>query len=304
MKDQDFKQEILIIQRHIVQNDNDEDFLFRTWGHFMKIAWCITGAGHFLRESFDIIHEIKLKNPDTKVTTFLSKAAEEVIRMYGLDKSLSNISNGNYLEECFYEREQGSSFPKAGRMLLRKYDALIVTPTTSNTTAKLAYGIADTLVTNAVALAVKGSLPVYIVPVDIEGYIESKMPYFIDREICMKCEICPPIKQCPESAITTQIDLLMCNGCGFCVKSCSYGAIKGGLAKIKVRDVDSRNVRILEELEGITIVDHPGKIIDFVEEMQILKYLTNNSSENKVNRGKNLVPDKKGSDIDRFNNTG
>jgi hypothetical protein len=38
--------------------------------------------------------------------------------------------------------------------------------------------------------------------------------------------------------------------------------------------------------------------------MQILKYLTNNSSENKVYRGKNLVPDKKGSDIDRFNNTG
>jgi hypothetical protein len=38
--------------------------------------------------------------------------------------------------------------------------------------------------------------------------------------------------------------------------------------------------------------------------MQILKYLTNNSGENKVNRGKNLVPDKKGSDINRFNDTG
>jgi dihydromethanopterin reductase (acceptor) len=235
-------------------------------GDYVKIAWCITGAGHFLLESFDVIQKIKEKNPDTKVTTFISKAAEEVIRMYGLDKSLSNISNGNYLEECFFEREQGSSFPKAGRMLLKKYDALIVTPATSNTTAKLAYGIADTLVTNAVAQAVKGSVPAYIVPVDIEGHIESKMPYFIDREICMKCEICPPIKQCPDRAITTQIDLLRCNGCGLCVKSCSYGAIRGGMAKIKVRDIDSRNVRILGGLEGITIVDHPGKIIDVVEE--------------------------------------
>jgi len=232
----------------------------------MKIGWCITGAGHFLRESFDVIRKIKEKNPDTKVTTFLSKAGEEVVRMYGLDKLLLKISNGNYLEECFYEREQGSSFPKAGRMLLKKYDALLVTPATSNTTAKLAYGIADTLVTNVVAQAVKGSVPVYILPVDIEGHIESKMPYFIDREICMKCEICPPVKQCPNHAITDQIDLLMCNGCGICAKLCSYGAIRGGVAKIKVRDIDSRNVRILRQLEGITIIDHPGKIIDVVEE--------------------------------------
>jgi dihydromethanopterin reductase (acceptor) len=232
----------------------------------MKIAWCITGAGHLLRESFDVIQEIKEKKPNTKVTTFLSKAAEEVVRMYGLDRSLLNISNGDYLEECFYEREQGSSFPKAGRMLLKKYDVLIVSPATSNTTAKLAYGIADTLVTNAVAQAVKGSVPVYIVPVDIEGHIESRMPYFIDREICMKCEICPPGKQCPDHAITAQIDLFKCNGCGLCVKSCSYGAIMGGLVKLKVRDIDSKNVGILGVLEGITIVDHPGKIIDVIEE--------------------------------------
>jgi dihydromethanopterin reductase (acceptor) len=266
MKYQDFKQEILIIQKHIVQNDIDDDLLFCNRGNCMKIAWCITGAGHFLRESFDVIQKIKEKKPNTKVTTFLSKAAEEVVRMYGLDSSLSKISNGNYLEECFYEREQGSSFPKAGRMLLKKYDALIVTPATSNTTAKLAYGIADTLVTNAVAQAVKGSVQVYIVPVDIEGHIESKMPYFIDREICMKCEICPPIKQCPNNAITDQIDLLKCIGCGICIKSCSYGAIRGGLAKIKVRDIDSRNVKKLAQLEGITIVDHPGKIIDVIKE--------------------------------------
>jgi len=232
----------------------------------MKIAWCITGAGHFLRESFDVFKEIKEKNKDIKVTTFLSRAAGEVVMMYGLGKSLPDISNGNYLEECFYEREQGASYPKAGRMLLKKYDALIVTPATSNTTAKLAYGIADTLVTNAVAQAVKGNVPVFIVPVDIQGHIESRMPFFIDREICMKCEICPPIKQCPNNAITDQIDLLKCDGCSLCVKLCSYGAIRGGLVKLKVRDIDSRNVRILGELEGIAILENPGKIIDVISQ--------------------------------------
>jgi dihydromethanopterin reductase (acceptor) len=239
----------------------------------MKIAWGITGAGHFLYESFDVFKKLKQKYPELKVTTFLSRAGEEVVRMYGLGNMLSNISSGSYLEECFYEREQGASFPKTGRFLLQKYDALIVTPATSNTTAKIAYGIADTLVTNAVAQAVKGEVPVYIVPVDIAGKIESKMPFFIDREICMKCEPCPPASQCERHAITDQIDLLKCNGCGLCIKLCSYGAIKGGLTKLKVRGVDSKNARILRKLEGIKVFDHPQKISIVIErDTQKLKY--------------------------------
>ncbi len=226
----------------------------------MNLAWGITGAGHFLHESFEVFKELKQKNPELKITTFLSRAGEEVVQMYGLANALSNISSGEYLEECFYEREQGASFPKTGRFLLQKYDGLIISPATSNTTAKLACGIADTLVTNAVAQAVKGGVPVYIAPVDIAGKIESKMPYFIDREICMKCELCPPAQQCERRAISDQIDLLKCDGCGLCVTLCSYGAIRGGLAKLKVRDVDSKNVRTLRRLEGITVLNHPRKI--------------------------------------------
>lgn len=232
----------------------------------MNLAWGITGAGHFLHESFNVFKELKQKKPELKVTTFLSRAGEEVVRMYGFANELSNISSGGYLEERFYEGEQGASFPKAGRFLLQRYDALIVTPATSNTTAKLACGIADTLVTNAAAQAVKGGVPVFIVPVDIAGKIESRMPYFIDREICMRCELCPPREQCPMQAITDQIDLLKCDGCGICVKLCSYGAIRGRLAKLKVRDVDSRNVRKLRRLKGIKVLAHPRKILNVIAE--------------------------------------
>lgn len=233
----------------------------------MNLAWGITGAGHFLRESFEVFKELKQKNPELKVTTFLSRAGEEVVRMYGLAGELSGISPGNYLEECFYEREQWASYPKTGRFLLQRYDALIISPATSNTIAKLVCGIADTLATNAAAQAVKGGVPVFIVPVDIAGKIESRMPYFIDREICMNCEPCPPEEGCPQGAITDQIDLLKCDGCGLCEKLCSYGAIRRGVAKIKVRDVDSENVRKLEKLEGIRILNHPGKIIDAVKSL-------------------------------------
>jgi dihydromethanopterin reductase (acceptor) len=237
----------------------------------MNLAWGITGAGHFLRESFEVFKELKQEKPELKITTFISRAAGEVIRMYGLANELSNISPGGYLEERFYEREQGASFPKTGRFLLQRYDALVVAPATSNTTAKLAYGIADTLVANAVAQAVKGGVPVYIVPVDIAGKIESKMPFFIDREICMRCELCPPAQQCPRQAITDQIDLLKCDGCGLCVSLCSYGAIRGGLAKLKVRDVDSRNVTILKELMGITVLNHPQKVNGMIEKLEKCK---------------------------------
>ncbi len=239
----------------------------------MKLAWGITGAGHFLRESFEIFKKLKKTSIDLKVTTLVSRAGEEVIRMYGLENDLNIISDGSYLEEIFLERDQGSSVPKTGRLLLGKYDALLISPATSNTTAKLAYGIADTLITNAVAQAVKGGIPVYIVPVDISGEIESRMPYFIDREICMKCEICPPRDSCPEKAIKDQIDLLKCSGCGMCVKLCSYGAIRGGLAKLKVRDVDERNVKLLRELEGISVLETPQMIYEVASKpMQKLKY--------------------------------
>ncbi|HEY9207340.1 MAG TPA: dihydromethanopterin reductase (acceptor) [Candidatus Methanoperedens sp.] len=241
----------------------------------MKIAWGVTGAGHFLRESLDVFKKLKEETDNLKVTIFVSRAGEEVIRMYGLSNDLKCISGGEYLEEIFFESEQGASVPKTGRFLLQKYDALVVSPATSNTTAKIAYGIADTIVTNAVAQAVKGNVPVFIVPVDISGTVESKMPFFIDREICMRCEFCPPLENCPAGAITDQVDLLKCTGCGLCVKLCSYGAIRGGTAKLKVRDVDSRNVRILQELEGITVLANPPEIFAAVEKlgnMQKLKY--------------------------------
>ena len=227
-----------------------------------KIAWGITGAGHFLDDSYRVFKKIKFDNSDILINTFLSSAAEEVLRMYGLDSKLMKISRGNYLEEIFRESEQGKSSPKAGRFLLAKYDALFVTPATSNTVAKIANGTADSLVTNAVAQAVKGGVPVYVVPVDVAGVVISEMPYFIDRELCQKCDVCTPREKCPREAITDQIDLLKCKGCAICVKLCKFEAIKGGPVELKVRDIDEQNVNTLRKLEGITVLESPEEILE------------------------------------------
>jgi len=226
------------------------------------IAWGITGAGHLLTESYEVFKEIKLKHRDVRINTFISSAGEEVLRMYGLGNKLVKLSGGDYLEEIFIESEQGKSAPKAGRFLLGKYDALFVTPATSNTVSKIAHGIADTLITNAVAQAVKGGVPVYVVPVDVAGVIRSEMPYMIDRELCQHCDVCPPREKCPHDAISDQIDLLKCKGCGICKELCEFNAIHGGEVELKVRDIDERNVQMIRGLDGITVLENTQHIMD------------------------------------------
>jgi flavoprotein len=54
----------------------------------------------------------------------------------------------------------------AGLLQIGKYDLLVVAPLTANSTAKIAHGIADTLITNAVAQTLKGTTPVLLMPVD------------------------------------------------------------------------------------------------------------------------------------------
>ncbi|UZE92614.1 MAG: dihydromethanopterin reductase (acceptor) [Methanosarcinales archaeon] len=224
----------------------------------MNIAWGITGAGHFLQESYGAMRALAQKH---QITTFVSRAGEEVLYMYSLFNKLGEISNGEYLREIIFESEAGASAPKAGRFLLGKYDALIVSPATSNTVAKIVHGIADSLITNAVAQANKSGTPVYIVPVDISGEVTSPLPYHIDRELCKKCDECPPKDKCPEHAILDQIDLLKCTGCGVCIDLCPHNAIKGGNVMLRIRDVDAHNVETLRSMKGITVLERPSKIL-------------------------------------------
>ena len=224
-----------------------------------RIAWGITGAGHHLRETFELFVRTKEVYGDcVAVTSFVSRAAEEVARVYGLFQLLDRVSPGGYMEEVILEREQGWSYPKTGRFSRGIYDALFVSPTTSNTVAKIAHGIADSLVTTAVAHAVKGGVLDFIVPVDIAGSVKSPVPYFISRDLCTGCQECA--QACPNDAIDEQIDYLRCNGCGLCKDVCDYNAIQEGTVNLVVRDIDKNNVLTVRDSEGITILDSPHQL--------------------------------------------
>lgn len=136
----------------------------------MRIAWCITGCGDKLPEVVDLMIKLK-KKYNLDVDVYLSKNAKVVVKWYKL---------WNKLEEEFgkIKVEIDSNAPfLAGKLQTGKYDILLVAPATANTTAKIAHGIADTLITNSVAQAMKVRMPVYIFPPDNkEGELTTLLP--------------------------------------------------------------------------------------------------------------------------------
>jgi len=226
----------------------------------MKIAWGITGAGHLLQESVEML--IKLSN-EHEVTVLLSNAGEEVLKMYGLYDSVKNLTGGKY-RELVLENEQCSSFPMTGRFSLGTYDLLIVSPTTSNTIGKIVHGIADTLITNAVAQAGKGWVKTFIIPVDLEtGDLKTVLPSKLELDLCQNCDPCTATVACLNNAITSgvEINLLKCKGCGECKVACPHGAVTGGkLITIHMRELDIQNTKKLYDIKGITVLSHPTEL--------------------------------------------
>jgi len=234
----------------------------------LNIAWGITGAGHFLKETIQAMNSL-VDTYRLNVTIFISNAGLQVVRIYGFWDSLKKISDGSYLREIVTEAEDGPGFPRTGRFLRGIYSALIISPATMNSIAKMVHGVADTIVTNAMALAQKARVPILIVPTDQSGdIIETQLPQYVSRDICRSkmCKECPPMKVCPNSVVEflegePRINLALCQGCKLCIKACPFGAIRDGdKIIIHPRKVDLKNVRKLKRMHGVTVLDHPMQI--------------------------------------------
>lgn len=223
----------------------------------MNILWGITGAGHLLEESAEAIRKNAKKH---RITAAFSGAGYEVAAMYGLRTEIEEAAC-----ETIRDEDQGYSSPFVGRIAGKEYDCVIVSPCTANTVAKIAAGIADSLLTNVVAQAIKSKTPVYVVPTDSDRTHETTMPVDIDNKKCKRCETCPPQDNCPEEAIyrdpRLRVDMLMCSGCRLCVSACPYGAVSfGKTAKIHMREIDLENTKKIGKMEGITACASPSEI--------------------------------------------
>ena len=137
----------------------------------MKLAWGLTGSGDKFRETYEVMRRLKdLYGDSLKVHVYLSKAAETVAKYYRLTEELKGFDK-HYVEK-------GPNTPFISGMLQSgRYDLLLIAPATSNTVAKIAVGVSDTLITNAALQGVKGFVDVYIMPVDFkEGIVETIIP--------------------------------------------------------------------------------------------------------------------------------
>ena len=137
-----------------------------------KVAWGITGSGDRLAETIEVMKQIKKQyGKAVEIQVYLSKAATTVLKYYGLDNELKM----NF-ERTYAEVDSNTPF-LAGWLQQRKYEFLLIAPATSNTVAKIACQIADTMLTNAVAMGLKASAPIYIMPTDMqEGVIFTRLP--------------------------------------------------------------------------------------------------------------------------------
>ncbi len=136
-----------------------------------KVAWGITGGGDKIDEYIRIMKELKEQYKNTvDIHVFTSKAGEIVLKHYQLMNELKNSF------KVMVELNSNSPF-LAGWLQTHKYDFLLIAPATSNTVAKLATGIGDTLLTNSAIMSLKAFVPVYLAPTDYrEGIVLTKLP--------------------------------------------------------------------------------------------------------------------------------
>lgn len=128
-----------------------------------RFAWTVTGSGHFLTEAMELAFRLP------QVDFFLSAAAEEVLPLYGYPVDA--------LKERFRVfRDKSASSVPVGMLYDDVYHTVVVAPATSNTVAKCAFGISDTLPTNMFAQAGKLAIPGIVFACDSEPVVITKSP--------------------------------------------------------------------------------------------------------------------------------
>jgi dihydromethanopterin reductase (acceptor) len=128
-----------------------------------RFAWCITGSGHGLDECVALAARL----PD--VDLLLSAAGEEVeiyrLHLEGLKPRFRIF------------RDKTASGVPVGMLYDDVYHTVVIAPATSNTVAKCALGISDTLPTNMFAQAGKLGIPGIVFACDTEPVVVTKSPH-------------------------------------------------------------------------------------------------------------------------------
>ena len=124
-----------------------------------KLMWGITGTGYLLDECINLMKDLQ-EEYSVDITVILTKEGTAVVKWYKKWLALTEV-----VKRVKVEKTPNIPF-YAGPLQLGKYDMFLVCPVSANSVAKIVHGIADTLITNCVAQAVKGDMDVHIFPSD------------------------------------------------------------------------------------------------------------------------------------------
>jgi archaeoflavoprotein AfpA len=149
-----------------------------------KIAWGITGSGDRLKETFNVMKKIREEYEDlADIRVYVSQAGDQVLKYYKLSHDLVEI-----FDKVWVETNANAPF-LAGQMQMGKFEFLLIAPATSNTVAKIAIGLADSLLANAAIMGLKAFVPIYIMPSDYEeGSVVTKLPNGRDLKLRVRKE--------------------------------------------------------------------------------------------------------------------
>ncbi|WP_404926649.1 flavoprotein [Mesorhizobium sp. ORM16] len=131
--------------------------------HVPRWAWVLTGSGHFFTESFALVRQLE------HCDVFVSKAANEVLRMYKLKL--------DFPETTRVLHDKTASAIPVGEFYHGVYHTVVVAPASSNTVAKCVWGISDTLATNVFAQAGKCRVPIIVFACDTAPELETMAPH-------------------------------------------------------------------------------------------------------------------------------
>jgi archaeoflavoprotein AfpA len=176
-----------------------------------KVAWGISGAGDKIAEILEVMKDVKKQSEDlVEIEVFLSKAADTMLKFYRLEDDLKQ----NFTK---VQVELNSNSPFIAAWLQSgKYEFLLIAPASSNTVAKIANSISDTMLTNAAIMSLKAFRPVYVLPTDYkESVVYTKLP-------------------------------------------------NGKELKLRVRKEEADQVRKLEAMEDMHVIESPPKMKEFL----------------------------------------
>jgi len=120
-----------------------------------KIAWCVTGGGHLLKECVELIERVD------DLELYASPAGLEVMDMYKLKPRVKTVTDPT------------ASTVSCRGFAMGEFDLLVVAPTTSNGVAKFVCGISDSMVTTLFAQCGKSRVPIIVLPTDMEESVDS-----------------------------------------------------------------------------------------------------------------------------------